>query len=60
MKKAKKKVKDVFSNLPKNMINSLAGSVISNNVLLKRENDAKKVWQETYYQDLFMQFREAG
>jgi septal ring factor EnvC (AmiA/AmiB activator) len=25
---------------------------------MKKEKNAKKVWQEAYYQDLFMQFRQ--
>jgi hypothetical protein len=39
------------------MVESLVKSVIVNRAVLKKEEKAKKDWQESYYQNLFIQFR---
>jgi hypothetical protein len=60
MKKLRSLVKKTFPGLKgnKEMIRSIAGSIRLNKVFLKKEKKGLKEWQETYYQELFTDFKK--
>jgi len=40
------------------LVETLVKSVSVNRAMLKREKNAKKVWEDTYHQQLFFKFKE--